>query len=98
MPYFSQLTAGARTGDHRASRLVEVRRWPSVREWCWFALQLLLVCSVQIGEDTVRGNLFPSDRAEAEGNAHRIVRFEQGLQLSVEPAWQSAVLHLHALH
>ena len=98
MPNYSQSTAGVRTGEHRAGRHVSARRWPSAREWCWFALQLLLVCSVQIGEDSVRGNVFPVGRTEAERNAHRIVHLEQLLHLFVEPAWQSAVLHLHALH
>ena len=72
--------------------------FPSVAEWWWFALQLFFVCSVQIGEDTLRGTLFPVSRGEAARNAHRLIDLERQLHLFVEPAWQSAVLGIRAFH
>jgi membrane-associated phospholipid phosphatase len=71
--------------------------FPSVREWLWFALQLLAIAALQLGDDIIRGNIDPPNVHEAIRHAQEIVHLEQAHGFFVEPAWLLWLRHAHAL-
>lgn len=70
---------------------------PSWRDWCFFALQIALVASIELVDDGVRGVLAPRDASVAQANALHIMQAEQNLGLWIEPAIQNAFLATHRL-
>jgi hypothetical protein len=70
---------------------------PSVRQWLWFALQLLAIAALQFGDDIVRGNINPPNVHEAIRRAQEVARFEQAHGFFIEPALQLWIRHSHAL-
>jgi hypothetical protein len=61
----------------------------------FFAAQALLVVMIELGNDIIRGNLFPPNAVEALRNARRVVSFEEAHDLFVEPATQVFFRHAH---
>jgi membrane-associated phospholipid phosphatase len=70
---------------------------PAVREWLWFALQLLAIAALQLGDDIIRGNIDPPNVHEAIRHAQEVVHIEGAYGIFVEPAWQLWIRHSHAL-
>jgi hypothetical protein len=68
---------------------------PTLRDWLLFAAQALLVVMIELGNDIIRGNLFPPNAMEALQNARRVVNFEEAHDIFVEPATQIFFRHIH---
>jgi hypothetical protein len=77
-----------RGGDSGFSR-------PTLRDWLFFAAQVLLVVMIEIANDIIRGNLFPPNAIQALKNARQVVNFEEAHDLFVEPATQLFFRHIH---
>ncbi|MBV9281727.1 MAG: phosphatase PAP2 family protein [Chloroflexi bacterium] len=78
-------------------RRLPARRWPTGREWLLFAVQVLLVAMVEVGDDILRGNIWRPDAMEALANARKVASFEWSHDLFVEPGLQSYFQHPHRL-
>jgi membrane-associated phospholipid phosphatase len=70
---------------------------PSRRQWLWFALQLLAIAALQLGDDIIRGNIDPPNKQEAIRHAQEVAHLEQAHGVFVEPAFQTSIQHVHAL-
>jgi RNA polymerase-binding transcription factor DksA/membrane-associated phospholipid phosphatase len=70
---------------------------PSRRQWLWFALQLLAIAALQLGDDITRGNIDPPNKQEAIRHAQEVAHLEQAHGIFVEPAFQMSIDHVHAL-
>jgi hypothetical protein len=76
--------------------LVPARR-PSFLEWVWFALQLLAIAAVELGDDIFRGDIDPPNAREAIQHAQQVAHFEQAHGFFIEPAIQFWFRQGHAL-
>jgi hypothetical protein len=85
------------TSSTLSSRRLPARRWPTGREWLLFAVQVLLVAMVEVGDDILRGNIWRPDAMEALRNARMVAAFEWSHDLFVEPGLQSFFQHPHRL-
>jgi hypothetical protein len=70
---------------------------PSILAWIWFALQLLAIAALELGEDVFRGNIDPPDAHEAVQHARQVAQFEQAHGLFIEPALQLWIRSTHAV-
>lgn len=73
------------------------RVWPDGRQWLLFVLQLLLVASIELGDDLLRGNLLRPNPALALQHAHQLVHLEAAHHLFWEPALQAFFQQPHPL-
>jgi hypothetical protein len=73
------------------------RTWPTAHEWVLFTLQALLVVMIELGNDIVRGNIWPPNMPEAMSNARQVVHFEMAHNVFVEPALQVFFQHTHII-
>jgi hypothetical protein len=73
------------------------RRLPTTREWLLFLAQALLVAMIQVGNDVVRGNIWPPSWAVAQQHAQDVVTFERRHGFFVEPGIQIFFQHTHRL-
>jgi hypothetical protein len=71
--------------------------WPSPWQWALFALQVLLVSMVEVGDDILRGNFWRPSAHEAFTNARDVARFEAVHGFFVEPALQHFFEQSHHL-
>src|SRR5689334_21436407 len=71
------------------------RRWPTPWQWVVFALQVMLVAMVEIGDDIVRGIIIRPNTQEALCNARDVAAFEASHGFFVEPAVQHFFEHPH---
>src|SRR5947209_4723947 len=53
-----------------------------------FAVQALIACSVEVGDDVARGIFSQHGTVQGIHNAQEVVAFEQAHGFWVEPAWQ----------
>jgi membrane-associated phospholipid phosphatase len=70
---------------------------PSFRQWFWFALQLLAIIALQLGDDIIRGNIDPPNVHEAIRHAREVAHLEQAHGFFIEPTLQLWIRHSHAL-
>ncbi len=71
--------------------------WPSPWQWALFALQVILVSMVEVGDDILRGNFWRPNAHEALSNARDVATFEAGHGFFVEPALQHFFEQSHHL-
>jgi membrane-associated phospholipid phosphatase len=69
-----------------------LRAYVGVSGWLSFFGQVALVALVSIGDDIVRGNIFPADARDALQHAHAVITFESTHGILIEPALQSILL------
>src|SRR5579872_7036149 len=71
--------------------------WPSPWQWTLFALQVILVSMVEVGDDILRGNFWRPNAHEAFSNARDVATFEASHGFFVEPALQHFFEQSHHL-
>src|SRR5579859_7191091 len=86
------------TAEKSRETAVPVRpAWPSPWQWALFALQVVLVSMVEVGDDILRGNFWRPNAHEALSNARDVATFEAGHGFFVEPALQHFFEQSHHL-
>jgi PAP2 superfamily len=73
------------------------RSRPSAWQWAIFALQVLIVSMVEVGDDIWRGNFSRPNAPEAMAHARDVAAFEAGHGFFVEPALQHFFQQSHHL-
>ncbi len=73
------------------------RSLPTLRQWGLFALQVLIVSMVEVGDDILRGNVWRPNAQEALRNARNVASFEASHGFFVEPALQHFFEHSHQI-
>jgi hypothetical protein len=73
------------------------RSMPSPWQWAIFALQVVIVSMVEVGDDIWRGNFSRPNAPEAMANARDVAAFEAGHGFFVEPALQHFFEQSHHL-
>jgi len=91
--FVDSLPVGERRASLRASNIPQL----SKLAWIGFALQLLAIAGLELGDDIFRGNIDPPNAREAVQHAQQLVHFEQIHGIFVEPAVQLWLRHSHAL-
>ncbi|HEX6510330.1 MAG TPA: phosphatase PAP2 family protein, partial [Chloroflexota bacterium] len=73
------------------------RVWPSAWQWVLFAMQVVIVAMVEVGDDVIRGNFWRPDTREALGHARDVATFEASHGFFVEPRLQYFFEQTHHL-
>lgn len=73
------------------------RSRPGAWQWAIFALQVLIVSMVEVGDDIWRGNFSRPNAPEAMAQARDVAAFEAGHGFFVEPALQHFFEQSHHL-
>src|ERR1700730_10389225 len=69
----------------------------TVRNWLFFAGQLLIVEVLDAGSDIARGDLFPASARDAIDNAWRVIAFESAHGFFLEPDLYAFCKHAHVV-
>lgn len=86
------------SSEHSEPIAVAVRpAWPSPWQWALFALQVIVVSMVEVGDDILRGNYWRPDAHVALSNARDVATFEASHGFFVEPALQHFFEQSHHL-
>jgi hypothetical protein len=73
------------------------RAMPSPWQWAIFALQVIIVSMVEVGDDILRGNIWRPNAQVALGNARDVATFEASHGFFVEPSLQHFFERSHHL-
>jgi hypothetical protein len=83
--------------DSPASIVSDGRAMPTPWQWAIFALQVIIVSMVEVGDDILRGNLWRPNAREALSHARDVAAFEASHGLFVESALQHFFEQSHHL-
>ena len=71
--------------------------FPTLKEWCSFLIQVVLVTCIEVSDDLLRGLVFPRSVGPTEAHAVWVMDFEQDHGLWIEPSLQRFFEQTHSV-